>query len=32
MNEQIIELNKKIRHLEIEIDYIEGKEPMKILS
>ena len=27
MNEQAIELNKKIRHLEIEIDYIENKEP-----
>jgi len=27
MNEQITELNKKIRHLEIEIDYIESKEP-----
>ena len=27
MTDQIIELNKKIRHLEIEIDYIESKEP-----
>jgi len=27
MTDQIIELNKKIRHLEIEIDYIENKEP-----
>ena len=27
MNQQIIELKKKIRHLEIEIDYIENKEP-----
>ncbi len=27
MNEQNIELNKKIRNLEIEIDYYENKEP-----
>jgi len=27
MTDEIIELNKKIRHLEIEIDYIESKEP-----
>ena len=27
MNEQAIELNKKIRNLEIEIDYYENKEP-----
>jgi hypothetical protein len=31
MNEQIIKLNKKIRHLEIEIDYIENKEPENFL-
>ena len=27
MNQQIIELKKKIRNLEIEIDYYENKEP-----
>ena len=27
MNQQIIQLKKKIRNLEIEIDYYENKEP-----
>lgn len=27
MTDQIIKLNKKIRNLEIEIDYYENKEP-----
>jgi hypothetical protein len=27
MTDQIIELKQKIRHLEIEIDYMENKEP-----